>query len=273
LAKAEHELPSYGRAAIASANGIFMSGGFTGLLIFVLVENKGVWLRFWTIVTAGEVAAWRLKWVALPVAIAVLWTGARIIRSIKKSPVRFAGLRAARVGVVAAALVTLVIATLIGITIPERLRQRQYAIDAAICARGYTLNRALLEYRELHGFIPGPDDVIAELRTLPDPDGSISEALQSFDVNGYKPRSADLAAATTKSKPQALRGSALRNAAARAELPLDQAVSFTNYELRLPSEHRLFSTDDDFIMRDGLIQKISELTPPSASTSSRTNAP
>jgi type II secretory pathway pseudopilin PulG len=235
-----------------------MSGGFVGLLIFVLVENKGVWLRFWTIVTAGEVVAWRLKWVALPVAIAVLWSGARIIRSIKKSPVRFAGLRPARIGLAAATVVTVMIATLIGITIPERLRQRQYSIDAAIYAHGYTINRALSEYRELHGFIPGPDEVIAELKTLPDPGGAIAEALQSFDVNVYKPRSSELAAATAKSKPQALRGSALRNAATRAELPLDQSVSFTNYDLRLPGEDKILNTDDDLFMRDGQITKASD---------------
>jgi len=178
-----------------------------------------------------------------------------------------AGLRAARAGFVAAAVATAIIATLIGITIPERLRQRQYAMDAAFNARLYTFNRALMEYRDLHGFIPARDDFITELRTLPDPNGSIAEALQGFDVNGYKPNAPLLAA---KTKPLALRGSALRNAATRAEQPLCQPVSFTNYELCLTSEHRLFSTDDDFIMTDGLIMKTSEVAPPSTTTSSRT---
>jgi hypothetical protein len=263
LAKAEHELPSYGRAVIAATNGTVMSAGFLGAVIVALVENKGVWLRFWTIVAAGEVAAWRSKWVALPVAVGALWSGTRLIRSIKEDRGRFAGLPAARMGFVAAGVTTAMIATLIGITIPERLRQRQFASDAAVYARGYTLHRALLEYRDLHGFIPGPDDLISELKTLPDPDGSIAEALQNFDVNGYRPN-AVLAAATTKSKPQALRGSALRNAVTRAEPPLNQAVSFTNYELHLPSEHRLLSNDDDFIMRDGLITKVSESSPSSS---------
>ena len=263
MAKAEHELPSYGRAVIALASGTVMSAGFLGALIVALIENKGVWLQFWTIVTAGEVAAWRVKWTALPVAIAVLWSGAWIIRSIRKCPAALAGLRAARAGFVAAALVTAMIATLIGITIPERLRQRQYAIEAAQYARGYTLNRALMEYRDLHGFIPAQDVVITELKTLPDPEGSIAEALQNFDVNGYKPT----AFVATKSKPQTLRGSALRNVSTRAEPPLGQPVSFTNYELRLPSEHRLFSTDDDFIMTDGLIWNVSDPATPSTASS------
>ena len=269
LAKAEHELPSYGRAVIALASGTVMSAGFLGALIVALIENKGVWLQFWTIVTAGEVAAWRVKWTALPVAIAVLWSGVWIIRSIKKHPAMLAGLRAARAGFVAAALATAMIATLIGITIPERLRQRQYAIEAAQYAHYYTLNRALMEYRDLHGFIPARDDFITELRTLPDPDGLIAEALQNFDVNGYKPTAPLLAA---KTKPLALRGSALRNAATRVEQPLGQPVSFTNYELRLPSEHRLFSTDDDFIMTDGLILKVSDPATPST-VSSRPSTP
>ncbi|HVS21938.1 MAG TPA: hypothetical protein VHD88_08825 [Pyrinomonadaceae bacterium] len=274
MAKAEHELLSYGRAMIVGASGTVMCVGFLGSVIAVIFEYKpsSLWfwtnlLQQWTIASAGEVAAWRLKWIALPVAAAVLWSGARLIRSIKKEPTRFAGLRAARVGFVAAVLATIMIAGLIGITIPERLRQRQLAIEAAIYARGYTLHRALLEYRDLHGFIPAQDDVIAELKTLPDPNGSIAEALRGFDVNGYKPNA--VLAATTRTKPQALRGSALRGAATRAEQPLSQGVSFTNYELRLPSEHKLFGTDDDFIMRDGLISKVSE----PSSASSHPNTP
>jgi hypothetical protein len=38
------------------------------------------------------------------------------------------------------------------------------------------------------------------------------------------------------------------------------AVSFTSYELRLPSEHRLLAADDDFILRDGVINKINNAT-------------
>src|SRR5438128_10047595 len=83
LAKAEHELASYGRAVIAFGSGAVMAVGVLIAIVAALVENKGAWLRLSNILTAGEVVAWRLKWVAFPVAISVLWIVARLIRSIK----------------------------------------------------------------------------------------------------------------------------------------------------------------------------------------------
>ncbi len=274
LAKAEHELRSYGRALGAAASGALMFAAFVGSVIVALVQYK---LRFWTIlfrlptiVSAGEVAAWRLKWLLVPAAIVALWSGRLLIRSIKNSSTRFGGLRLARAGFVVSVAVTVLIATLIGITIPERLRQRQDAIEAAIHARGYALHLALLKYRELHGTLPTPDDFSRELRTLPDPDGSIADALRYVDASGYQATSVQASAA--KRKPLALRGGALRNASvesANAETP---GVSFTIYELRLPSEHRLLSADDDFVMRDGLITKASD-PPPASSASTRPPRP
>ena len=263
LAKAEHALPSFGRATLACAAGLAMLAAFIALVIAVLVEQRPGHYGFWTLVSAGEVAAWRAKWAALTAVIVVLCLNARIIRTIKARPADFIGLRAAWSGLTAAIVVTTVVAALIGITIPERLRQRQLAIEAAMYARGYALHRALLEYRELHGTFP--TDPIEQLRTLPDPDGSIADALRFVDPNSYQP-SAQLASASTKVKPLVARGVALRNANATTN-PEAPAVSFTTYELHLPSEHRLFGSDDDFIMRDGVIQKV----PPAASTSSSTN--
>jgi len=176
-----------------------MSGVFLASVIMVLIEFKGFPPRFEWIVNAAEVAAWRMKWVMLPVSVIVLWGGARIIRSIKANPGNFIGLRAARVGFVASALVTLMMASLIGITIPVRLERRQWAIEAAANVPGYTLARALLEYRDLHGTLPAQDDLVKELGTLPDPDGSIAEALRNLDVGGYEASSV-VAAASTKSK-------------------------------------------------------------------------
>jgi hypothetical protein len=266
LAKAEHELPSFGRASIAFAAGIVTLGTFLGLLIAVLVENKSIRPSFWTLMTAGEVAAWRVKWVALPVLVTVLLGSARIMRTIRQSPSRFIGLRAARLGFAGAAVVTLLIATLIGITVPVRLERRQWGIEAAIYARGYTFNRALLEYRELHGTYPtDPDKYIEALRTLPDPDGSIAEALRYADPNGYQ-ATTQLAAASTKSKPLVARGVALRNVSSTTSAE-PAGVSFTSYELRLPSEHKLFASDDDFVLRDGVITKAVGGTPASSGLS------
>ena len=270
LAKAQHELRSYGRALGAATSGVLMFAGFVGSVVVALVQYRPSSLSYWTtvqkvptIVSAGEVAAWRLKWLVVPAAIVALWSGRLLIRSIKNSSSRFGGLRLARAGFVVSAAVTVLIATLIGITIPERLRQREDAIDAAIHARGYALHLALLKYRELHGTLPAPDDFARELRTLPDPDGSIADALRFVDASGYQATS--VLASASKGKALALRGGALRNApkATNADPP---GVSFTIYELRLPSEHRLLSADEDFVMRDGLISKVSDPPPASAPT-------
>lgn len=257
LAKAEYELPSFARASVAFASGLAILATFVGLLIGVLVENKSRWPGFWTIVSAGEVAAWRVKWAAIPIVIAVLIVSAKLTRSIKVNPSHHIGLRAARLGFSSAITVAVLIVTLIGITIPVRLERRQWGIEAAAYARGYTLHRALLEYRDLHGTFPTDPDKYAEaLRTLPDPDGSIAEALRFADPNGYS-ATTQLAAASTKGKPLVARGTALRNVSPTTTSE-PAGVSFTSYELRLPSEHRLFASDDDFILSDGVIMKASD---------------
>jgi type II secretory pathway pseudopilin PulG len=256
LAQAEHELPSYGRAVMAAGSGLAMSGVFVASMIAALIEFGAFPPRFGSIMAAGQVASWRLKWVMIPVAILVLWGGARIIRSIKATPGKFIGLRAARMGFAASVLVTVMIGTLIGVTIPERLRQRDLSIEAKWTARAYTFHRAQLEYRELHGTLPTE---VKDLRTLPDSDGSIADALNFIDPNGYQAGSV-LAAASTKSKPLVSRGSAIRNAAPGANATADHAgVSFTSYDLRLPGEDKILNTDDDFIVHDGVVTKVSDL--------------
>lgn len=270
LAKAEYELASYGRAVIAFASGTVMAAGVLIAIVAALVENKGVWFGLPNILTAGEVAAWRLKWVAFPVAIVVLWSLAGLIRSIKNDQVRFAGLRAARAGLVAAIVATAMIAGLIGITIPERLRRRQWANEAGINARAYTIARAQLEYHDLKGTLPSPDDLVKELGTLPDPDGSIAEALQNLDVSGYEPGTV-IAAASTKSKSLVPRGSAIRKAALGAAPATERGLSFTSYKLRLPGEDKILNTEDDVILEDGLITRVSDLSSSSpAQSRSRT---
>ena len=212
-------------------------------------------MRLGAIVGAGEAAAWQAKWVAIPVAVAALWAGLRFSRNIRKLPQRFAGLRLAQTGFSAAIIATLLVGTLIGVTVPERLRRRQWGFEAAEHARGYTLHRALLQYREMHGTLPPQEDLVRELKTLPDPDGSIAEALRAVDANGYQASSV-LAAAAPKNKTLP-RGGAIRNASLTTT-PDPPSVSFTNYELRLPGEDKKLNTDDDLIIRDGLIMSIPE---------------
>jgi len=257
LAKAEHELPSFGRAALVFAIGLAVVSVFLGLLVASLIENKSSWFSFWKIVSAGEVAAWRLKWAALPVAALALISGARVIRSIRLEPARFMGLPLARIGLVTTAAVTVVVALLIGVTIPDRLRQRQYALEAADNAHAYTMHRALLDYRDLHGtFPPDPDKYIEALRTLPDPDGSIADALRFVDANGYQ-ATAQIAVAP-KTKPLVTRGIALRNVSSPAN-PEPPVLSFTTYDLRMKTDRRwydsLWLSDEGFTMHNGWIDK------------------
>ncbi len=255
LAKPEHQLISYGPAMVASTGGFITLAGFLASIVVTWIISKGASLRFGPMVNAGEIAAWQLKWIALPLAVAIVWGGMRLLRTIKDAPATFGGLRIARVGFTSAVAAIALVAVLIGITVPERLRRHQWALDAAENAHAYTLNRALLEYRDLHGTLPPQDDLVNQLKTLPDPNGAIAEALSFVDANGYQ-ASTVVAAAAPKTKALA-KGAALRNASL-STTPDPPGVSFTNYELRLPGADKKLNTPDDLIVRDGLIMTVAE---------------
>ena len=230
--------------------------GFLASTTVVWIVSKGAALDLGTIIAAGQTAAWQLKWISVPVAIAVIYGASRALRTIRESPADFGGLRLARGGFSAAILATLMVATLIGVTVPERLRRRQWGIEAAELARGYTLHRALLEYRAQHGTLPPRGEWVQRLSTLPDPDGSIAEALRNSDASGYDATSV-VAAAARETKPLP-RGGALRNVSLNTTADA-QIVSFTNYELRLPGKDKKLNTEDDLVVRDGLILTLPEL--------------
>lgn len=236
-----------------------MVGMFMTQTVIALLSRPPVSLGFWSWIAAAETAAWRLKWVALPITIAVLWGVRKIYRSMLQEPARFCGLGYARCGLAASATIPVLIAVLIGVTVPERLRQRQRGIDAGILALGYRYDRALMEYRAKYGRLP---DDLKDLRQLPDPDGSIAAALNNFKPEwftiAYKPMGADVAA---KQKPVTLRGTVIRNASLNgpADEPLSEGVSLTNYTLRLPGEDNLLGNEDDWIVRDGVISRAAEL--------------
>ena len=267
LARPEHQLVSYTAAGSTALVGGLMATGFTAFTVVAWITKMGALPRFWAIVSAGETAAWQLKWVALPMAAAGLWVGSKSLNAIKTTPKRFGGLRLARVGYSAAIVTTLLIGTLIGTTVPERLRHHQWGLEAAENVRAYTLSRAILEYRELHGTLPPQDELISQLRTLPDPDGSIAEALRVVDANGYQPTSV-LAAAAPKAKTLA-RGGAIRTASLNTTPDLP-ALSLTNYDLRLPGADKKLNTDDDVIVADGLVMSATEFA---AYRTSRSSAP
>ncbi len=276
LPKPEHELPSYGRSLVLSVTGIFfvlvfLTQTFSALsefsargaksnlaLLSMIPFDLSSWLA------AGETAAWRLKWAVIPLTIFVLWFSRRLYRSVSNSPDRFCGLRYARRGLFASAAVPLVILILIGVTVPERLRARRLGIEAGLNAQAYRIDRALDEYREKFGSLP---DSMSDLSRLPDADNTLAAALQNLDVSGYRP-SADLAA-VPKQKPQTLRGAAIRNASiGSADDAITERLSFTNYDLLLPGADKILGTEDDLILRDGVVHKASEATRRLGSTTS-----
>lgn len=205
---------------------------------------------------AGETAAWRLKWVMIPITVLVLFGSRKLFRSMLAQPSRFCGQRYARRGYVASAAVPLLVLILIGVTVPERLRQRQDSIEAGNNALGYATDRVLLEYRNRFGTLPSDR---RDLARLPDPDGRIAALLKEIDASDYKV-SAEVAA-VPKQNPRSLRGAVLRNASlsTTADEPLSEGLSFTNYELRLPGPDKVLNTDDDLIVRDGVTYRTSEL--------------
>jgi hypothetical protein len=214
-------------------------------------------LDFWTWMAAAETAAWRLKFVMIPLALLVLFVGRRIYRSMLATPDRFCGLRYARRGYFASATVPLLVLILIGITVPARLQQRQDGIQAAANIPALTFSRAIFEYSVAYQKMPND---LSDLKKLPDADGSIAAALNSLDsatsVNAYRPY-AEVAA---KEKPRTLRGAVIRNASISSvpEEPLGEGISFTNYDLHLPGADKLNGTEDDLIVRDGLVSLASE---------------
>jgi len=220
-------------------------------------------LDFWSWVAAAETAAWRLKWVILPVAALILFAGRKLYRSIVASPEGFCGARYARAGLVASAAVPVLILILIGVTVPERLRHREDGIRAGFNAQGYRIDRALSDYREEFGTLPSE---LKDLNRLPDSDGTLAAALQNLDTSGYK-ASAEMAASQ---KPQPLRGAVIRNAALTVtdDIP-NEALSFTNYVLPLPGPDKVLGTDDDLIVRDGVITKASDAPKRGAATQTR----
>jgi hypothetical protein len=256
LAKPEHQLLSYGPAVATVVVGGLMLAGFLASTVVAWITARGAVLAVGAIISAGEVAAWQLKWVSIPIAVAGVWGGSRSLRTIRNARRTFGGFRLARAGYAMAVIAVLLIATLIAVTVPERLRRHEWAVQAAKNAHGYTLSRAMLEYRDLHGTVPAQqDDLMQQLRTLPDPDGSIAEALQFVDPNGYQATSV-VAVVAPKTKPLQ-RGGAIRNASLTVT-PEPPAVSFTNYELRLPGEDKKLNTDDDLIIHDGLVMTVPE---------------
>jgi hypothetical protein len=259
LSRPEIELPFYGRSLFVGAMGSVMAVVFVVNTAIALFERSPVSFGFWSMMSAAETAAWRLKFLAIPVCIGSLWAGSAVYRTITKSSGKFAGLRIARTGLALSALVTVALVAAIGITVPERLRQRELGIKAGSQVPGYTIAAAVLTYKIEHGTYPSSLD---DLKNVPDPDGSLAKALAVVDERSYQPRS-DLAASLPKSKGSKLQGAAVRKTVAIADDSIPPGLAFTNYELRLPGPDKIFGTDDDLLMTDGVF--VTPATPGSGS--------
>lgn len=269
LARPLQELPSYGRALFVGVTGALLLLTFTGSTVAALLERTPLALDFWAIVAAAETAAWRLKWLALPVIAIALWVGKVLCASIRRNPARFMGDSIAHGGLAASLLVALMIATFIGVTIPERLRQRERGIEAGYNAQLYTLHRAFLQYRARFETYPSS---LADLKLLPDPDGSIAAALGGVDQMGYKPYAIQARLPEKKSRPR--RPLAVRQVSTNAgsaisstDDALEEGVSFTNYDMILPGEDKILGTADDWRIRDGVITKPNDLPSATAEVS------
>jgi hypothetical protein len=214
---------------------------------------------------AAETAAWRLKWVMIPLTLLVLFGSRKLYRSVQQSPERFCGFSYARRGYLASAVVPLLVLLFIGITVPGRLQHRQWSIEAGHKAQAYRIDRALIEYREMFGTLPSELKDLS--KSLPDADGSLAAALKDMDALGYTANSE--VAAVPKQKPRPLRGAVILNASigSAPDEALSGGISFTNYELRLPGADKLLNTEDDLIVIDGVTYKPSELPRRGAGTS------
>jgi hypothetical protein len=269
LARPEKELPSYLSALAVGASSMLLGLVFLVNTLFSLFEQKPVAFGFWNIVAAGETAAWRLKWLALPLCFAIIWASARVSARILREPSRFTGFRLADTGFKLSVVLAVGLTVLAGLTIPERLRQRERGIEAAKNVEGYEAIKVLYEYRARFNSFPATAE---DLQKLPDPDGSVARLMASMRSEAYEPQSAiaALPPATAKTSAPRAANMPIRPVALRTSVGGDvagEALSFTNYKLRLPGKDNTLGTEDDLMIRDGMIIP----APPLPQTSTRTN--
>ncbi len=259
LPRPAHELPSYGRALILTVGGSLAVLVFLTQTIIAMFQRPVLSLGFWSWIAAGQVAAWRLKWIAIPLLIVTAWLGRKLYRSIKLQPEKFCGLKHARRGMLASTLVICLIALLIGVTVPARLRQRKMAAEAGVRAQWHTIERATLEYSLRYQTYPA--DLKDLQKRISDPDGTLAEAIRNLDPTGYRPSSEF--AANSAEKSRSLRGAAIRKASltsATDDTPTGGGLAYTKFELQLPGEDKILGTEDDWIGSNGILRRVSDVS-------------
>jgi hypothetical protein len=273
LARPAHELPAYGLPAAVAAGGALLALVFASATALALFEIKPFSLAFWNVAAAAETAAWRLKFVLLPLSVAAFVACARALMRVSRAPSRYVGVRFALGGFATSALVAAMMLTLIGVTVPERLRQREAGIEAAKHVEAYDAIRALLEYQQQFGTLPTSAEDLT--KKLPDPDGSIARAAAMLapTLAQYEPEST-IASLPASAKARGRRPSgvmirpvSLRSGAYDAQTQ-GESLAFTNYTLRLAGADKKLGTPDDVFIRDGMIVA----APPAPPTTSRPTA-
>jgi hypothetical protein len=251
LARPERELPSYGPAFAVCVAGLLLLAALVTAMVGALLDAEEFSLAPKALVRAAETAAWRLKWSALPAGFALSALGAWLSARMRRDATRFVGHRHARAGLALTFAVALLLAALIGVTVPERLRMRELARRAAENAVLYETDLALARYRKRFGTYPAS---LSDLRRLEDPDGSMARLLAVVAPGEYKPETdlASLSAGRVKARGRR-RMSALEGRVAGADDIPDAGITLTNYELALPGRDQILGTDDDLHIRDGLI--------------------
>src|SRR5215218_9826960 len=236
LAKPERVLPSYGHALAVCAAGLVLLAAALGATVGSLLQFEEFALDAKTLLRAAETAAWRLKWTALPGGVVLMVFCEWLYAWMRREPARFVGHAHARAGLAAVAAVTVALAALIGVTVPERLRMRELGKRAAENAVLYETDLALARYRKRFGTYPA---ALTDLRRLEDPDGSLARLLAVIAPGEYKPET-DLA-----SLGAGRAGKARGRRRAGTTDTSDAGIALTNYGLTLPGRERVLGTEDD----------------------------
>jgi hypothetical protein len=275
LARPEHELPSYVLTSAVAASGAVLALVFAVATAAALFQQKTFSLSFWDGVAAAETAAWRLKFVLLPLAVFAAAGGARALAYVsRRGPERFACVRYALGGFATSALVAVALVALVVVTVPERLRQRELARKAAEEAEAFDPVRVLLAYQQQFGTLPTNAD---DLDKLADTDGSVARTKRMLKEGRYEPEST-VAALPASAKARARRGSGvtIRPVALRTggdDAQPGEPLAFTNYTLRLAGPDHKLGTEDDILIRDGMITPAPPAPQTTRSAPQRKNAP
>ena len=255
LSRPEIELPSFGRSVLIAAIGGLLLLSFSVLTLIAHLERAAFDLDFWSIVSSMEIAAWRMKWIAIPLAILSIWLGRKICSSIHLQPERFMWSKLAHTGLAASVLFAFLLLTCIGITVPERITKFQLSYEAEQRAKLYLIDKALFDYRKQFGTLPATP---SDLKNLPDNDGSIALIISYMEENSsYKPTT-DIAKLDPPTRKPIIRNASLTTA---ADIPPAEKIEFTNYEVRIAGDDGIYGNEDDLIIRDGIVKKAEPLTP------------